>query len=556
MDVSPHRLAVKPTPITSGQTRRVAVSPPGALAARSRLFAELSATLPVTFEGREPQDALDADAEVVFATANRPRVSRSGRPSLALHESGDVGSAGEARVGFAGSQLLDRRLRSAVLGEASDVGLSRLEVDVEDTVLAQVREAPVWVSRASAGGRTDTMAVAPPELRDGEHLRDRLKPGRFLALLPLIHFLREVVAGVGWNPPPLRATYIFDDPNLNWTSYGYLDYGELARHARSHGYHVAIAMVPIDGRVVHPGAVRTFRDNAAALSIVVHGNDHVARELARQRSPAECASLLSQALRRIEAFERRSGLAVGRVMVPPHGACSDALLRAMLPLDFEAACLNGPPPWAPASAFGDAQPGLDPVELVAGGVPILPRIPIGDADEEIVLRGFLDQPLVVYGHHDDVADGLDVLEGTRRRIDALGNVRWCSPQDIAGSNYMTRLEGGLMVVRLLSRRAVVQVPPSVQTIRVETPAADVDPAQVVVRCEGMALPLEAAGAAWTCEPIAVEGNHPLSIELSARQSPDSYSAAPRRPAAWPIARRALAQGRDRILPVISRYRRA
>ena len=55
---------------------------------------------------------------------------------------------------------------------------------------------------------------------------------------------------------------------------------------------------------------------------------------------------IAQALRRIAALERRYGVTVERVMVPPYEACSQAALRAMFRLGIEAACHTRPIPMA------------------------------------------------------------------------------------------------------------------------------------------------------------------------------------------------------------------
>src|SRR5437588_776228 len=87
----------------------------------------------------------------------------------------------------------------------------------------------------------------------------------FVALLALVHFLREVSAEHRWTPPPLRASFIVDDPNLHWPSYGFLRYRELVAHADAHGYHVALATVPLDGWFAHPAAARLLRERADRL---------------------------------------------------------------------------------------------------------------------------------------------------------------------------------------------------------------------------------------------------------------------------------------------------
>ena len=130
-------------------------------------------------------------------------------------------------------------------------------------------------------------AYALEELASGQTLRDHLREGRFMGLVPLLHFLEEVCGEAAWTRPPLRACFVIDDPNLHWTSYGFIDYAELASHAARHGYHVALAMVPLDGALVSRRAAQLFKSSAGRLSLLVHGNDHVARELGRLSSASE-----------------------------------------------------------------------------------------------------------------------------------------------------------------------------------------------------------------------------------------------------------------------------
>ena len=63
---------------------------------------------------------------------------------------------------------------------------------------------------------------------------------------------------------------------------------------------------------------------------------------------------------------------------------------------------------------------------------MLLRHPLVSRDApELVLRAFLDQPLILYGHHEDVAPGLDVLGEAAEDVNRLGETRWCSLGEIA-----------------------------------------------------------------------------------------------------------------------------
>ena len=241
---------------------------------------------------------------------------------------------------------------------------------------------------------------------------------------------------------------MIDDPNLHWPSYGHVRYAELLSHAREHGYHLAIAMAPLDGWLAHPRAVRVFREGARHLSICVHGNDHDGPELGRAESWEDNVALAAQALRRSAAFQRRTGLTVERVMVPPHESISESAARALGACGFQAICTTRPYPWiatCPTVSWlkGPAEVGAlsgwGPAEVVAGGLPMLLRTDFRYAREEHVLRAFLGQPMILYGHHDLLAEGLGVLEQATAELNSLGDVRWCSLGAIAQAAMQSRV---------------------------------------------------------------------------------------------------------------------
>lgn len=523
----------------------VGVYPGAELRRRPRLFAALAAAFPdASFAAREAGEMAGLDALIEFGGKSEARTAAAAglRALAALAPECDP-EAGTV-VELAAERGLDRRLRGQALPDRHLSGVTPLEVGRGAEVLASVDAGPVWIRE----GRLDIVAVAPVELDEQEPLRDRLGRERSLALLPLIELLRELTAETAWHSPPLRATFLLDDPNLHWPSYGFLSLPHLSRHAAEHGYHLALAMVPLDARLAHPKATRLLREESG-ISLCVHGNDHFGAELGRAREQDEALALAAQALRRIEAFEQRTGVPVSRVMVPPHEECSEAMTAALARTGFAAITMTRPFPWLStpprhwlsAGREDQALAGWQQADVTANGLPVFLRHPLADAHfsaAELALRAYLDQPLILYGHHDDLADGLDVLAERSAAVNRLGPVRWGSLDTLAATNVRWRLEGDLLRLRPYSRQITVEIPPGVGRVVVEPPwNADGE----LIQTPNGAVPVG--------EPFEISEPGPLTFRL---QRPDAVTTqdipAPSR-SPWPLVRRLAGEARDRVAPV-------
>jgi hypothetical protein len=515
----------------------IGVFPGRELEARPRLFRALEEATGARFAAQSEASGAAVDGLVVLSPAQpQPGVR------LLVVAPGDGAPTVSNRVSLAREDGLDRRLRSRVFRDEDVVGVRTLPAARSDTVLASTPEgAPLW----TRAGPVDRVALFPRELAPDEVLRDALRNGRFLSLLPLVHLIRELDPGARKHAPPLRASFVFDDPNLRRRSYGFVRYADLARHAERHGYHAAMATIPLDGRSTSHEAAAFFRGDQARLSLLVHGNDHLSRELARSLPEDDALALAAQALRRIERLERRTHLQVARVMVPPHGALSERIARALLRTGYEAACANSPYPWLDRPPADRLVAGWGVTELVVGGLPMIPRFRLADRDD-LALRAFLDQPLVLYGHSEDLADGYDVLAEAADDVNAVGDVEWASPRAIAQTNYAVREQGETTNVRLFTRRAHVPLPEATRSLVVELPASSDGLEQIVVSGQPVALG----------EAVEVAGQHVVDIRLTRRDalSPLDVPAPPRRP--WPLLRRTLTEARDRALPRVPRRARA
>jgi hypothetical protein len=537
--------------VSAGARRQtVGVFPASACVELKRLLSALEEAFPVRFEGRQEGEPGDLDAVLELGGGEQAEAAAArGIPALRMStpEPPEPGEAAVQELASDGS--LDRTLRGAELpDDRLAATLDPKDAPARGGVLASCRGVPTWTGR----GRLQSALLYPCELGPEEALRERLRDGRSAALLPLVHFLREIAADAAWRPPTLRASFLFDDPNLHWPSYGFVRLPALSEHARRHGYHAALATIPLDGWFAHPAARRALRESDGALSLLVHGNDHDGGELGRPQTPAEATALAAQALRRVGSFEDRNGIAIDRVMVPPHEECSRATVAGLRRCGFEAMTVTQPFPW-----LGDggkrwlARPpgtgplvGWRPADL-AEGLPVLLRLPLAQrSPAELRLRAFLGQPLILYGHQADLLEGLDVLTEAMADVERVGPVRWCSLGEIA-AGFETRRRGDALDVRLLGRKTRVEIPADAGQLTVEpAPRLPVDSERLLVdgRPHRFGVPIDASPG--SAVEVAIRSED--AVDVTAVPAP------PRRPLAVP--RRILSEGRDRLQPLISRAR--
>ncbi|MGH2939437.1 MAG: hypothetical protein ACRDPE_15120 [Solirubrobacterales bacterium] len=521
---------------------------------RTRLLAALELAFPVHFEARRRGElgGLDAVLDRGNGVAAR-EAAAAGTPALFMlgDEPAEAGVAA-APFDLARSPLLDPRLRGASLPDRRLLSGLRHEGAGDRpgpaaSVLGRWGEHPVWW----AEGPLRVALLAPRELGESEALRDRLCAGRALALLPLVEFLRGLSAKIAWTPPPPAAAYIIDDPNLHWPTYGYIELPVLARHAREHGYHAVLATVPLDARWAHAGALEAIAASAGAISLAVHGNDHDGGELGRVDTTMAATAVAAQALRRVARFECRTGHPIERVMVPPHEACSAATLAALLRCGYEAISMTIPFPWLGVAhgdwlarpPHADALVGWRSIERATGLPTILRHQLVGRSPAEMRLRAYLDQPVVLYGHHDDLAPGLDLLAETQDEIAAIAPATaWRSLASISRRAYETRAEGATLAVRALANQLRVEVPAGTDALRFEPPLGPPSSPRLVV--DGQAAEYGQTIALAPGADVVTVDSGPAPIEPAEVPSP------PRRPLA--VARRIAGESRDRLAPLLAR----
>ncbi len=554
--------AVERASDSSRVRRRVGVCPARVLETHGKLLAALAEAFPVRFEGRSPDELGGLDGALLVGIEEPERLP-AGLTVLVTPASGETQMrttipvharlSNAKHVCFSSHERLPPALRGQTLVECQAERVAG-GASKAASVLAAIGDEAVWWERRSGSGGTSVhgSAFCPSELLPRETLRDQLRPGRFISLLPVLVLLQRVCGELAWRDPPLRASFVIDDPNLHRCRYGFLDYRELVRHAAEHGYHTGIAMVPLDGWRADRRAAALFRENRSSLSLLMHGNNHTARELGRLTGEREATMTLAQACMRTERFERRSGVSVGRVMAPPHGTCAEASVRAMFRLGYDAATASRPLPWRDGVSPVPALTGWYPAEMVGGGIPVLPRHPLCAPRQDLVFRALLGQPLILYGHHWDFANGLDVLAEAARDINRLGDVRWGPLDALATHSYRTRRSGDVLEVQLHSRRANVEVPRGVRALRVSVSHLHGKSEWEDVHTGTRRGALVSEGGGWISAPVEVHSGEIVEVRLvPARPLRSAEHEEPRvRP--YVLTRRVLVEGRDRLLPQLLR----
>ena len=418
-------------------------------------------------------------------------------------------------------------------------------------VIATKAGAPVWTINEKEGKYQYYVTLDIPELNENENVFEYFNENKFLQLLPFIIFLQNLTKDKRWEKPILRSCFMFDDPNIHWKTYGFIDFTKLVEHAQNHNYHVAFATIPRDLWYFHKPTALLFKNNCDKLSMLCHGNDHIANELARNTSDEEILKTLRQALNRIYKFEQLSGIEVSRVMIPPHGACSENSMRVMAKLGFEAACSSA----GSLRKFNRKASWLRTIGMrssdIIADLPVYSRFAFSkEYKNRILIAALLNQPIIIRGHNYDVADGLKLLADTADFINSLGKVKWYDMKGISRSEFVRCYEGEILRIRMLTKRIEIIVPHGTTKIMVELPMLKgVEAIQIIWRYVGN-------NSVWKDQKldqtIAVRPNHKIEIAIKTEILPANKNASAKKIAIWPVIRRQLTEARDRLAPVKKR----
>jgi hypothetical protein len=453
------------------------------------------------------------------------------------------------QIRFADGNVVPRPFRGRTLVADSTVAIAPRKIVGE--VLATADESPVWTSLVRDGARLDRCWVPHPWIESGDCVFDHLNGSRLMNLLPLLEWLRHISGWHRWQQPPLRACFMFDDPNLHAARYGYVNYAQLAAEGRRHNYHSSFATVPLDSYFCSRTAARIIRENGDTLSFLIHGNNHSYRELADRTTPPDRQlAQMHQAISRTSRLEERAGLAVARVMAPPHGVCSSEMMAAMAGAGFEAVCVShgsvrtGNPEAEWVVSLG-AFPGM-----IVSDLAVIPRFALSRSmKNQILLAAYLNQAIIPVGHHWDLSEGLDILSSGAKIINGLGEVIWGNMTTLVRSNFRYKIEGSVMQVWLFSRLVWLNIPEHVTAVEVVASVIDPTRDRIEVRVSTASAVFEVAPAN-TLIPVVAGSVTELRIARIAN-SAEPQQTLPRTPLKV-VGRKVIVELRDRAMPVFPR----
>jgi len=526
---------------------RVAVAPAVEYQLRRGFFEMLASKLNLAFEPHTPGDyerlhgliALSGGADAARGASER-RIS-----CFEVKLSQAISLAAPSAITFTSSAAVHRAFRGKTLADSSLVNFSRVPDSFE--CLASVGGQPVWAVEQHGNYAHHCVGVDVPVLRQGEVFHNYFQELCWFSMVPLLHFLQVLLGPGGWPAPEPRACFIIDDPNLHHRSYGYIDFEKLANHASAHNYHASIATVPLDAWYFDRKVVGLFQTHKKHISLMMHGVNHVADELARAYSEEYALSLLATGLRRITDLETRSGVAVARIMAAPHGAFAESIADLMARLGYEAACVsvgslvrwNPDKLWPPDLGFSLAQ------SVGSLAFPVFHRT--GISETEIRLSVFLGIPVIVATHHQDCVSNFARLECMANIVNRIGNIRWMGIEDMSRTNFLSKTHNGMLQIWPYSRRFKIPLAPEITSVQVcHSPY-----------CEGFTIDLgsnHGDGTAVTVLNVPAWykiSNNTMEIFFPPRNHVDYHQVASKSVGMWPVLRRLLTEARDRTQPFLS-----
>jgi hypothetical protein len=126
-------------------------------------------------------------------------------------------------------------------------------------------------------------------------------------------------------------------------------------------------------------------------------------------------------------------------------------------------------------------------------LPVMPRRDYaGNSTNAVLLAAFLRQRLILRGHHQDLKNGIELLDQHARLINSLG-ASWANLGDLSRSNFCWHLAGTTFTVQALGNKLTVQLPEAATNLIIESPREDSRSAWKISGLNGNPLVIHTGG---------------------------------------------------------------
>jgi hypothetical protein len=299
------------------------------------------------------------------------------------------------------------------------------------------------------------------------------------ALLPWLLFIRRAAGQRCWHNPAPQACLIIDDPLLR-PRYGFLSFAALVESMRRSHFKTTIAFIPWNYARSRPTTTALLRENAAMLTLCVHGCDHTTAEFGSTH-PDDLRQKAGTALERMRGHERTSRINWDRVMVFPQGVFSGASLLALEKEGYLAA-VNTRISSVDCPGINRLANLLAPASKAYGGVPLFKRHHPGDL-LPFALDLFLGKQVLIVGHHTYFRSGYDEVATFVAQLKAIEpRLTWSTLGDTVCRTVQYRKTASGNELRAYTDKVVVRrtvhQPEHYKLIKYETDPASVSTVRV------------------------------------------------------------------------------
>jgi hypothetical protein len=291
-------------------------------------------------------------------------------------------------------------------------------------------------------------------------------------------------------------------------------------------------MVPWNYDRSKPSVVSLFLNHVDRFSLCVHGNNHDHREFSENVPLSQQEDDIIQGLARMEAFTRLTGIPYDRIMVFPHSVAQVQTNKILKKNNF-LGTVNGenipPDVERPESLLAY----LRNSTLEYGDFLSLKRTRVEwESESNIALNLFLENPILLYSHHDLFRGGPDKFNDRAARINELEpTIRWTSLGTIVKNLYLLRKRArGDYEVLTLSPNIEISNPRDIPLrFEIQKPELDSSPLREVL-VDGSPYPYERTSGsihlvlmipALATREINIEYENPVdldSVDLSKKGS--------------------------------------